>query len=483
MQNTRSAAVAGMFYPGDTDVLAHDVRAMLATSHPSELNPKALIVPHAGYIYSGAIAASAYAALKNIAPRIRRVVLLGPTHRVAVRGLALPDTNAFATPLGIVQIDLAAAQAIEHLPQVTANASAHEQEHSLEVQLPFLQSMLPDFKLLPLAVGMATPEEVAEVLEVLWGGDETLIVISSDLSHYLPYSTAQRVDNETVQSILKLHQPIAHDRACGGTPVSGLIVAAKKHHLTPHLLDLRNSGDTAGSRDQVVGYAAIAFTQGEPDREQKTLHERSNPSRPPLVRGGDESPPDKGGGGVESHGHILLQLARNAIAEQFGQTKQPAKQSIPQADWLQEPGATFVTLTLHGQLRGCIGSLEAHRTLAEDVCRNAVAAAMHDPRFSPLTAEEFAEVTVEVSLLTPAQPMQFRDELDALTQLRPNVDGVIFEYNGYRSTFLPQVWENLAQPRQFLAMLKRKAGLPDDFWAEDIKLSRYTVKKWSEKKQ
>ncbi|MDD2915091.1 MAG: AmmeMemoRadiSam system protein B [Gallionella sp.] len=449
MSTVRPPAVAGMFYPADARQLAHDVRQLLTAAIPYQLTPKALIVPHAGYIYSGAIAATAYAALQTVAARIRRVVLLGPTHRVAVRGLALPGVDAFDTPLGRVMLDEAAARAIAHFSQVGINAETHALEHSLEVQLPFLQSVLSDFTLLPLAVGMASAEEVAEVLETLWGGDETLIVISSDLSHYLPYSTAQRVDNETVQSILKLLQPVAHERACGGTPISGLIVAAKKHHLTPHLLDLRNSGDTAGSRDQVVGYAAIAFTQDEP-----------------------KTPTDH-----QEHGRMLLQLARNAIAEQFG----AAKQNFPQADWLQQPGAVFVTLTLHGQLRGCIGSLEAHRPLAEDVRSNAVAAAFHDPRFAPLSAEEFAEVTVEVSLLAPAQPMQFRDELDALTQLRPNVDGLIFEYGSYRSTFLPQVWENLPQPRQFLAMLKRKAGLSDDFWAEGIKLSRYSVEKWSEK--
>ena len=449
MSTVRPPAVAGMFYPADARQLAHDVQLLLSAAIPYQLAPKALIAPHAGYIYSGAIAATAYAALQPIAARIRRVVLLGPTHRVAVRGLALPGVDAFDTPLGRIMLDEAAVRTIAHLPQVGINAQTHALEHSLEVQLPFLQSVLDNFTLLPLAVGMATAEEVAEVLEALWGGDETLIVISSDLSHYLPYSTAQRVDNETVQSILKLHQPIAHDRACGGTPISGLIVAARKHHLTPHLLDLRNSGDTAGSHDQVVGYAAIAFTRDEP-----------------------ETPTDH-----QEHGRILLQLARNAIAAQFGSPRQ----DIPQADWLQQPGAVFVTLTLHEQLRGCIGSLEAHRPLAEDVRSNAVAAAFHDPRFAPLTAEEFAEVVVEVSLLTPAQPMQFRDELDALTQLRPNVDGVIFEYGSYRSTFLPQVWENLPQPRQFLAMLKRKAGLPDDFWAEGIRLSRYAVEKWSEK--
>ena len=262
MSTVRQPAVAGMFYPADPRQLAHDVQQLLDAAHPHALTPKALIVPHAGYIYSGAIAASAYATLQPIAARIRRVILLGPTHRVAVRGLALPGADAFDTPLGRITLDAAAAQLIAHLPQVTVSAQAHALEHSLEVQLPFLQSVLPDFTLLPLAVGMATAEEVAEVLETLWGGEETLIVISSDLSHFLPYATAQRVDNATVQAILKLRQPIDHEHACGGTPINGLIVAAQHHHLTPHLLDLRNSGDTAGSHDQVVGYAAVAFTEG-----------------------------------------------------------------------------------------------------------------------------------------------------------------------------------------------------------------------------
>ncbi len=293
MATIRPPAVAGMFYPAEPGQLAHDVQHYLEEARVFDLVPKALIVPHAGYIYSGAIAATAYATLlgpdrmaqnqsvpeglsggssrsrlaspvtghnRPIASRIRRVVLLGPTHRVAVRGLALPGAEAFDTPLGRVMLDAAGARAIAHLPQVGISAQAHALEHSLEVQLPFLQSVLSDFTLLPLAVGMATAEEVAEVLETVWGGDETLIVISSDLSHYLPYTTAQRVDNETAQDILKLRQPIEHDHACGGTPISGLIVAAQKHHLEPHLLDLRNSGDTAGSHDRVVGYASFAFT-------------------------------------------------------------------------------------------------------------------------------------------------------------------------------------------------------------------------------
>lgn len=263
MPAVRPPAVAGLFYPVDPGQLAHEVRGFLRDAEPRSLSPKVLICPHAGYIYSGAIAARAYAALHDIASGIRHVVLLGPAHRVAIHGLALPDTDAFETPLGRIPLDAEAVRAIAELPQVIVSGEAHQQEHSLEVQLPFLQTVLKDFTLLPLVVGLASAEEVAEVLEKVWGGAETLIVISSDLSHYLPYAAAQLVDNKTVSSILDLHQPVDHDQACGATPINGLILAARKHGLTPHLLDLRNSGDTAGSKNKVVGYASIAFTEGK----------------------------------------------------------------------------------------------------------------------------------------------------------------------------------------------------------------------------
>jgi len=220
---------------------------------------------------------------------------------------------------------------------------------------------------------------------------------------------------------------------------------------------------------------------------EKRNAETFNPPTP-LVRGASShsspgSPPDKGAGGlgrpggVEPHGSILLPIARAAIARVLN-VPHTADETAP---WLTEQGACFVTLTQSGELRGCIGSLQAHRPLLADVKSNAVSAALRDPRFTPLCAEELDITTVEISLLSATQAMEVRDEADALAQLRPNIDGIIFEYGRYRSTFLPQVWESLAQPRQFLAMLKRKAGLHDDFWAEDVKLSRYTVTKWSEK--
>lgn len=258
---SRKPAVAGLFYPSDALRLSNDLKQFMTDAHLHKLSPKVLIVPHAGYVYSGAIAATAYATLIARRDVIRRVILLGPAHRVAVRGLALPGADYFDTPLGSIVVDKDAIQSIADLPQITISPEAHALEHALEVQLPFLQYVLADFSVLPLVVGATSAEEVAEVLDAVWGGDETLIVISSDLSHYLPYAEARQVDHATVQSILQLEQSVTHDQACGGTPINGLILAAQQHHLKPILLDLRNSGDTAGRRDQVVGYAAIAFCE------------------------------------------------------------------------------------------------------------------------------------------------------------------------------------------------------------------------------
>lgn len=258
----RSAAVAGMFYPRRPDTLAHDVGALLAAAPqaaPGAPVPKAIIAPHAGYVYSGPIAASAYALIAPARARIRRVVLLGPTHRVAVRGLALPGVQAFATPLGTIDVDGEAIAALEGLPQIVESAAAHALEHSLEVQLPFLQTVLDAFTVVPLAVGMAEPAEVAQVLDTLWGGPETLIVVSSDLSHYHAYETARALDERTAEAILARSVNITHEQACGATPVAGLALAAQRRGLTPQLMDLRNSGDTAGDKSRVVGYGAFAF--------------------------------------------------------------------------------------------------------------------------------------------------------------------------------------------------------------------------------
>jgi len=449
MASVRPAAVAGMFYPAAPRELAREVDDMLAHSATSGLAPgfpKALIVPHAGYVYSGSVAAEAYDRLRPARGIVRRVVLLGPCHRVPVRGLALPEASAFATPLGQVPIDREAIESLAGLPQVVVSRAVHAEEHALEVQLPFLQRVLGEFSLVPLAVGAATPEQVAEVIDRLWGGAETLIVISSDLSHYHPYEEARAIDRGTTEAILDYSTEIDHEQACGATPIAGMLLAAKRHRLKVELLDLRNSGDTAGGRGRVVGYAAFAFWDGAQSF-------------------------------AEEHGRTLLDIARNSIEAALGVSE---LKLLPDEPWLKPAHATFGTLTRNGRLRGCIGSLEAHRPLGEDVRHNARAAALSDPRFPPLTSEELASTRIEVSLLSTPKLLAFADHADLMAQLRPGEDGLILEYGEARGTFLPQVWDSLPDPEQFVAELKRKAGLSSGVSTAKCRIQRYRVLKWKE---
>ena len=263
MPSIRAPAVAGTFYPSDRDVLREMLAGFLSASRSEDPAPKALIAPHAGYIYSGPVAASAYARVANGRDAITRVVLLGPSHRVPLHGLAASNAQYFSTPLGAVPIDGEALSRIGHLSQVRTYDQAHKWEHSLEVHLPFLQTVLANFKLVPLVVGEASAAEVCEVLELLWGGPETLIVISSDLSHYHDYVTAQKLDRDTSKAITEFRpQDIHYRQACGRNPILGLLEAARHRGMRAETVDLRNSGDTAGPRDQVVGYGAYIFTEG-----------------------------------------------------------------------------------------------------------------------------------------------------------------------------------------------------------------------------
>jgi AmmeMemoRadiSam system protein B len=263
-EGVRSAAVAGRFYPGDPEQLRNEVRSLL--DHAERAAPrgtlKALIVPHAGYIYSGPIAASAYAALMPLRDVVRTVVLIGPAHFVTVDGLATSSARFFATPLGKVETDACATASLAELPFVHACDDAHRPEHCLEVQLPFLQLVLSDFRIVPLLVGDASADQVAKALSRVWGGPETLFVISSDLSHYLDSVSAAAMDSLTAGAIEALAPDrIGANQACGRIPICGLLLAARNRNLLPHALDLRTSADTAGPRDRVVGYGAFVFTQ------------------------------------------------------------------------------------------------------------------------------------------------------------------------------------------------------------------------------
>ena len=475
MTHIRHAAVAGAFYPGTPRDLDTMVRRFLDDAEtkapggpvpPGGPLPKAIIAPHAGYVYSGAVAATAYARLKPAAGVIRRVVLLGPCHRVAVPGLAVSSADAFETPLGTVPQDKEAIESILSLPQVSVFDATHMDEHSLEVHLPFLQEIFDDFTLVPLVVGRASGDEVADVLERLWGGPETLIVISSDLSHYLDYDSARRIDAATCAAIETLDpSAIGYEQACGRVPVAGLLTLARRRGLKVTTLDLRNSGDTAGDRRRVVGYGAWMFTEG------------TDASRRP---GGETATEWNGLAAqtralLDTHGATLLSVAAASIKHGLDFERPLGDDMADYPEELRTEGATFVTLKRDNRLRGCIGSPSAYRPLVVDVAENAFSAAFNDSRFPKLKRDELAGLRMSLSVLSPPSPMTFADEADLLAQLCPEIDGLIVQGGERRALFLPQVWESLPEPRRFLNQLKTKAGLDADYWSDEFKAWRFAA--------
>ncbi len=431
----RPAAVAGMFYPADAEELRRAVRDHLAAAEPAAEPrvPKAVVVPHAGYRYSAPVAAAAYARLAPARGRVRRVLLIGPTHRVAVAGFALSNAETFATPLGCVKVDTDGTARLARRPDAQAMDLAHAQEHALEVQLPFLLETLgPDVEILPVLAGQVSAEAAAGLLEAEWGGPETLIVVSSDLSHYLAYDDCVTLDEVTRHAIETLApEKIDRPQACGRLPLAGLLLCAKRRGMEVKTLDLRNSGDTAGPRGQVVGYGAWAFYDA--------------PEVPPVT---------------QSHGASLLALARDSIRNGLETgTPLPIDYEHLPAE-LADFGASFVSLYRRGRLRGCVGSTRPSRSLAEDIAANAFAAAFRDERFDPLEADELDGLEISVAVLSPLDPLRFGSERELLAQLDIGEDGLVIADHGRRAVFLPQVWGNLPDPAVFLAQLKIKAGLP-----------------------
>ncbi|UCF94590.1 MAG: AmmeMemoRadiSam system protein B [Desulfobacterales bacterium] len=462
---------AGSFYPADR----HELEQMIdhltrqaqktAVKIPAAKSLKALILPHAGYLYSGLTAAHASLVLRE--KQFSKVILLGPDHFVGLANGALCDATAYQTPLG--QIDLHAdVQKLRRQPHLfQPNLASDRQEHSLEVVLPFLQRYLKGFEIIPIVVGPTHIRRFADELDPLLDHN-TLLVVSSDLSHYLPYGEASRRDQETIAMILRLeaHKLSQTDnRACGLVPLMILIDLAQRHSWQPLLLHYTNSGDTAGGRSQVVGYAAIAF-YGDPPMPNNTQSiQHFSPEQ----------------------GQSLVKLARHTIMEKLGrkvdESEALALAAALRHSCFQSCCGTFVTLKLHGQLRGCIGNLTATESVVKGVRQNAINAAFHDPRFAPLTLSELEQVAIEVSILTEPQLLEYRDGTDLLGKLQPHVDGVILRKGYTSATFLPQVWEQLPQAEEFLRHLCQKAGMSPDAWCDpEIEVATYQVQYFEEHK-
>lgn len=496
MRTVRPPAVAGSFYPGDTQTLSKTVRGLLsavdATPNGDSCYARAVLAPHAGYVYSGGIAAHAY---RQLDPKTKRVLVLGPTHRVGILGMALTGADFQETPLGEVETDTRLTWLLEEDPDVITAPIVHAEEHSIEVHLPFLQEYLEGpFTVVPLAVGQVDAKSVARVIGTALSLPDTAVVISSDLSHFLPKHLARTQDEQTIAQILAGKPSLVPDQACGAYPASGMMRYATDNGLAATTLATGDSADVSGDDSSVVGYVSVAWfdeddkvvrgagvsVDGEeaasagPDKEKAESEEKVEDEQPAEQKAADEK-----GGDSESFGNLLTWLAHTVIARRLSVEEGP-EPSLVDLPRLADLGACFVTLEKNGQLRGCIGSLTPTRRLADDVVENALAAAFSDPRFPPLTARELGEVDVEVSLLSKPKPLMFdgvapRTESDVARALTPGRDGVILKFGEQRATFLPQVWDQLPNPEEFLSNLKVKAGLPADFWDPNMEVETYTV--------
>lgn len=483
MSIIRPPAVAGSFYPADADLLRSEIDGLIDAALHSDAAqdtdiPKAIIVPHAGLMFSGSLAALGFATVRALKTTIKRIVIIGPAHRMAFQGIALARADQFATPLGNVRCDLPALQAALSMPQVQMLEDAHTQEHGLEIELPFIQRLFgenADIGIVPLLVSRCSPRQVNQVIEKLWGGPETLIVISSDLSHFHDYDTAKRMDNRTREMIETFDaENIDSNDACGALPVAGMLIAARNRGMTIKTLGMRNSGDVTGDKSRVVGYGAWAFYDCKDTPTKKAGDMSEDAAEGDFTAATEQL--------IKDHGALMLDLCRRSILHGI-ETGAPLGLSASEvAPALAAPGACFVTLKKSGQLRGCIGSIMAHCDLATDLCENAFKAAFRDPRFPGLSGDEIGDdLELSISVLSPPAPFPFTDEADLISRLTPFEDGIILSDGSKRGLFLPQVWDQLPEPSDFLANLKRKAGLPMDYWSNTLRAERFVTRGISSK--
>jgi len=460
----RAPVVAGQFYPATATELNRTIAELVAGAQkadpdvPAGFELKALVIPHAGYMYAGSTAAHCVRILSG--RHFSKVVVMGPDHRVGIRGAAISAVSAYHTPLGRIGLHEDSKQLRESSTLFEYSPVSDRIEHSVEVVLPFLQYALDEFQMVPVVIGGGDPRAIAAALAPIMDPG-TLLVASSDLSHFLPYDRAVAWDRATLRLILQLKPGELMRRpnsACGRAAVAVILHLARQRDWRPIVLDYTNSGDTAGDRSRVVGYAAVAFYGPGQTRGANPMENCFN----------------------AQHGDVLLDHARRTIMAELGreygrEASMHLEEKLKDACFDTQSG-TFVTLTLKGRLRGCIGNMSTTLNLRDGVRQNAISAAFHDPRFKPLTDAELDQVHIEISILTEPQPLAHEGGDDLIARLRPNIDGVIIAKGINRATFLPQVWKQLPRPDDFLKHLCMKAGLPADTWqSEGLAVQTYQV--------
>ena len=450
LNDVHPAQVAGLFYPAGAQSLRDLIRQMgLAARPDGGVAVKVVVAPHAGIVYSGAVAATAFGPWARRADPPRRIVIIGPAHRVAFRGLAIHPATAWSTPLGGAKVARDLHVRLAEAKAAAVDARPFAGEHSLEMHLVMLQAMLPaPFEILPILVGDAEPRQVAEALRLVWGGPETVIAVSSDLSHFLDRASAEEIDTDTARRIERLDaDALEGHRACGYLPIMGALSIAAEKDLRVSGLHLATSADVGADSSRVVGYGAFAFEYaasarlGEADRA------------------------------------LLLSTAMAALGSA---TRQGGRMPTLRLEGRLSPAlaaqrASFVTLNGSGKLRGCVGSAAPRRPLIEDVMMNAVEAGFSDPRFAKLSEAELEGLEIDVSILSHPRPMPAASEAELVAGLEPDRDGLILGAARRRALFLPSVWRQAADPREFVGHLMRKAGLEGNGWPHGLAAAHFRV--------
>lgn len=454
----RKPAVAGIFYSSDKKILDENVAHYIKETISSDVQPSMIIVPHAGYEYSGEIAGRAYSLLRPYARAIKRVIIVGPSHFEELYGIALSSKSYFRTPLGNIPVDVATVREI-----VSKNSKAkifdkaHEREHSIEVQLPFLQKSLRKFKIVPIAYGDISPEELATILAPYIQKKDTLIVFSADLSHYYDYHTATDIDAYSNSLILRNEADIPDDFSCGAAGINSALILAKKNNLAPKTINLKNSGDIIGKMDSVVGYGSWSFTESTGEETKRGIEEEVESLK----------------NFVKTYKKELISIVTISLedaANGYGVYK-PSRDEY--SNKMFDKGASFVTLTKNGELRGCIGTIVPNVSIAQDVSNSAYAAAMNDKRFGKLDFSELKEIDFSISLLTSLERIRYLDENDLISQIEYGLDGLLIIDGNRQGLLLPSVWRQVSNREDFLKELKLKAGISPVYWSNKIKVYRF----------
>lgn len=450
MEKIRNSAVAGTFYPADKAELEYVLKHFEEHNNDDyEYKTRAIIAPHAGYIYSGQLANEAFGCLDKHA---KTIFIFAPAHRVPLSGFALSDFDFWETPLGKIEVNQEINLELIEKFGATKLDEAHAEEHAIEVQVPFVQSRFKDAKIVPILVG---EKSIAPILEYFWDKEEygeTAFVISSDLSHYHSDAEAKKIDAVTAQMIENLEiEEFHHQQACGSSAICGFVEFACNKKFTPIRIGMTNSSEASGDTERVVGYGAwLLYDQGGELGFAHFINEYfANYAKAVCKRSILNKLEDKGRLEVSDLGHI------------------------PPVFW--QIGAVFVTLRIEGELRGCVGSIVAHRTLIQDLIESAYSAAFSDHRFGPLTIDEYNETNVSISILTAMKAIEFKGEEDLLEKIISGKDGVIIREGRHQAVYLPSVWQQLPDKKEFLASLKEKAGLNADYFSDTLEAFRFHV--------